>query len=67
MCSTCNYKAYTKNVTNPDDLYLEQSLGMGGLIIRCDLKGRHYKIAIKDDAKSAFTIYRCPTCGKKLY
>ena len=67
MCSTCNYKNYAKNESDPSNIFLEQSLGMGDLIIRCDLKGKNYKIAIKDDAKSAFTIYRCPTCGKKLY
>ena len=67
MCSTCNYKTYDRNETNPKDIYLEQSLGMGSLMIRCDTKGKNYKLMIKDDAKSGFTIYRCPTCGKKLY
>lgn len=67
MCSTCNYKEFSKNEADPNNTYLEQSLGFGSLIIRCDLKGKNYKIAVKDDPKSGFTIYRCPTCGKNLY
>lgn len=62
MCSTCNYKSYEKN-----DEKLEQNLGMGNLIIRCDLNGKNYKLAIKDEQKSEFTLYHCPTCGKNLY
>ena len=67
MCSTCNHKTYTKNVTDLNNTYLEQNLGMGDLIIRCDVNRKNYKLAIKNDAKSGYTIYRCPTCGKKLY
>lgn len=68
MCSTCNYKNYTLN-EDRDGNYgkLEQSLGMGNLLIYCDDNGRNYKLAVKDQPKSAFTIYRCPTCGKVLY
>ena len=67
MCSTCDYKKYTKNDNDPNDVHLEQNVGLGGLIIRCDVKGKHYKIAVKDDSRSCFTIYRCPTCGKNLF
>ena len=67
MCVTCNYKNYTLNNTNPKDVYLEQDIGLGNLIILCEPNGRHYKIAVKDDMKSAFVIYRCPTCGKNLF
>ena len=67
MCSTCKYKIYTRNETDPNNTYLEQSLGMGDLVIRCDVKGKNYKIAIKNEPKSAYTIYRCPTCGKFLW
>ena len=62
MCSTCNYKNFEN--TNGK---LEQSLGMGSLVIRCDMSGKNYKLAVKDEPKSEFVLYRCPTCGKKLY
>lgn len=61
MCSTCNYKNF-EQVNGK----LEQQLGMGNLVIRCDLFGENYKLAVKDEHKSEFTIYRCPTCGCKL-
>lgn len=62
MCSTCNYKAFEKI-----DGKLQQSLGMGGLLIRCDNNGKNYKLAVKGEDKSEFSLYSCPTCGKRLY
>lgn len=62
MCSTCNYKFYDKNNGK-----LEKNLGMGSLIIRCDLNGKNYKLAVNNEPKSEFVLYNCPTCGKKLY
>lgn len=62
MCSTCNYKDF-----EVVDGKLEQSLGNGSLLIRCDLDGRNYKLAVKNEQKSEFALYRCPTCGCKLY
>ncbi len=62
MCSTCNYKLYDKNNGK-----LEKNLGMGSLIIRCDLNGKNYKLAVNNEPKSEFVLYNCPTCGKKLY
>lgn len=62
MCSTCNYKDYEEVGGK-----LEQSLGNGSLLIRCDLDGRNYKLAIKDERNSEFVLYKCPTCGRKLY
>lgn len=62
MCSTCNYKMYEKNNGK-----LETKLGMGSLIICCDLNGKNYKLAVKNEPKSEFVLYNCPTCGKKLY
>lgn len=46
---------------------LETKLGMGSLIICCDLNGKNYKLAVKNEPKSEFVLYNCPTCGKKLY
>ena len=62
MCSTCNYKEY-ENV----DGKLQQNLGMGSLLIRCDVNGKNYRLTVKDEPKSEFVLYRCPTCGLKLY
>lgn len=62
MCSTCNYKNYEENNGK-----LEGKLGIGNLVIKCDTKGKNYKIGIKDDERSDFCLYRCPTCGRKLF
>lgn len=62
MCSTCNYKNF-ENV----DGKLEQSLGTGSLVIRCDMSGKNYKLAVKNEPKSEYALYRCPTCGSKLF
>ena len=62
MCTTCNYKNF-EEVNGK----LEQQLCMGNLLIRCDTNGKNYKLAVKDEQKSEFVLYRCPTCGKKLY
>lgn len=62
MCSTCNYKSF-----EAVDWKLEHPLGNGSLLIRCDIDGKNYKLAIKNEQKSEFTIYRCPTCGRKLF
>lgn len=61
MCSTCNYKTFEKV-----DGKLQQSLGMGSLLIRCDTDGKNYKLDVKDENKSEFCLYSCPTCGRKL-
>ena len=62
MCSICNYKMYENK-----DGKLQQSLGMGSLVIQCDQNGKNYKLAVNNEPKSEFAIYRCPTCGRKLY
>lgn len=62
MCSTCNYKLYDSNNGK-----LEKNLGMGSLVIRCDPNGKNYKMAVNNEPKSEFALYRCPTCGNKLY
>ena len=62
MCSTCNYKSF-----EVVDGKLEQLLGNGSLLIRCDIDGKNYKLAVKNEQNSEFTLYRCPTCGCKLY
>ena len=62
MCSTCNYKSF-ENM----DGKLEHSLGTGSLVIRCDMNGKNYKLAVKNEPKSEYALYRCPTCGRKLF
>jgi hypothetical protein len=46
---------------------LEKNIGMGSLVIRCDLNGKNFKLAVDNEPKSEFALYRCPTCGNKLY
>lgn len=66
MCSTCNYKNF-EVVNINDKLFLENQLGNGSLLIRCDLTGKNYKLAVKNENNSEFVLYRCPTCGHKLF
>lgn len=63
MCSTCDYRRYQK----VDEKTLSNSLGIGNLEIKCSPDGKNYKLFVKDDEQSSFVIYRCPTCGRKLY
>ena len=63
MCSTCNYQNYE----SVSPFLLERSLGFGSLVIRYNTETHEYKLAVKDEQKSEFHVYRCPTCGKKLY
>ncbi len=62
MCNTCNYRNY-ENI----DGKLEHSLGMGSLLIRCDIGGKNYRLAVKNEIKSEYVLYYCPTCRRKLY
>lgn len=70
MCTTCNCKQFEKvsiEVGGRVTEKLEQSLGYGHLVIRCNLDGSNYVMAVKDEPKSDFRIYRCPTCGHELF
>lgn len=68
MCSTCNHKDFVEyEVTyngNPVLIDGKPVIRLKSanefLDINCDMHGKNYKIG-------QFTIYRCPTCGKKLY
>lgn len=63
MCSTCNHTTYTeadKTVHGKTIKYLKADETHLGLNINCDIDGKNFKIG-------DFTIYRCPTCGRKLY
>ena len=69
MCSTCNHKNFEKVsliVNNRTVDRLEQSLGYGSLVIRCNTDGRNYYLAVKDEPKSEFKLYGCPTCRRFL-
>lgn len=62
-CRVCNHNGYTPTA---DGERLEKSLGMGSLIIHCDVKGKNFKLGVKGDERSNFVIYKCPTCGRFL-
>ena len=69
MCSTCNHKNFETvsiEINGRTVERLEQSLGYGSLVIRCNITGRNYYLAVKDEPKSEFKCYRCPTCGQML-
>lgn len=70
MCTTCNFNLFEKvsvDVNGRTVEKLEQSLGYGSLVIRCDLTGKNYILSVKNEPKSEFRIYRCPTCGHELF
>lgn len=70
MCSTCDYTKFEKVVTENNGRTiekLENSLGYGSLIIRCDTNGKNYFLAVKGEPKSEFRMYRCPTCGHEYF
>lgn len=70
MCSTCNHTTYekiTEIVNGRERERLEHGLGYGSLVIRCDLNGNDYCLAVKDEPKSEIRMYRCLTCGRKLF
>ena len=61
MCSTCNYNNYIeteKTFNGKPIVFLKDEDST--LDIHCDITGHNYKIG-------DFTIYYCPTCGKKLF
>ena len=63
MCSTCNPNKYLpaeKTLKSNITYFLKADPTHTMLDITCDLEGKHFKI-------SDFTIYHCPTCGRKLY
>ena len=65
MCSTCDHKTYETVLVNGTEK-LQSGLGVGKMIIRCDLTGRNWKLGVEDNHKDEFTLYSCPTCGRKL-
>ena len=70
MCDTCNHTTYqpvTVRSGDREETKLQQSIGLGSLVLRCDPGGKNYWIMASDDPRSAFRVYRCPTCGKNLF
>lgn len=63
MCSTCNYQNYEQ----ASPFVRERSLGFGSLIIRYYTETKEYKLAVNEEQKSEFHVYRCPTCGRRLF
>lgn len=66
MCSVCDYRTFDHVMVNESEK-LEQPLGMGSLVMRCDTDGKNYTLSVKDEPKSEYRLYWCPTCGHKLF
>lgn len=61
MCSTCNYTKYVKyEIENRGKIKIVLKNEHDESNMSCDADGRNYKIG-------NFAIYRCPTCGRKLF
>ena len=65
MCSTCGVKNYKMAENMPDTLVMP--LGISEEIMICYDKNSKKYFLSNGDSKSNFMIYRCPTCGKKLF
>ena len=65
MCSTCDVKNYNMAENIPDALVMP--LGTSGEIMICYDKNSKKYFLSNGDSKSNFMIYRCPTCGRKLF
>lgn len=65
MCSTCDIKSYKDSENMPDTLVMP--LGASEEIMICyDENNKKYFLS-NGNVKSNFMIYRCPTCGRKLF
>lgn len=61
MCSTCDYTKYVRHeVENKWNTQIILRNEHDESNMSCDIDGKNYKIG-------NFTIYRCPTCGRKLF
>lgn len=65
MCSTCNYKNFEMVMVN-GTVKLQNNLGVGKMVIRCDTTGQNWELGVNDDDRDRFTLYACPTCQKRL-
>ena len=69
MCSGCNprsgsFEKVKIEVSGRTVEKYERSMGYGNLVMRCDLDGKNYTLAVKGEPKSDVRMYHCPTCGK---
>lgn len=62
MCTTCDYTKYERTSDNK----LRTSLNDECNIV-CDINGKNYMLEDSITLIRTFKIYRCPTCGRKLY
>ena len=65
MCSTCNFKNFEKVTVSGTDK-LQNNLGTGKMVLRCDMSGHNWKLGVTDNDRDEFVTYSCPTCGKAL-
>lgn len=66
MYSTCNYKNFETVMVN-GNTKLQNNLGVGKMVIRCDITGRNWELGVKDDDRDKYILYWCPTCGRRLF
>ena len=65
MCSTCDIKNYKKSEYMSGILIMP--LGTNGEIMMCYDENSKKYFLLDGNVKSNFMIYRCPTCGRKLF
>ena len=65
MCSTCDIKNYKKSENVQGTLTMP--LGTSEEIMMCYDENSKKYFLLDGNVKSNFMIYRCPTCGRKLF
>ncbi len=69
MCSTCNVNRFNSYKSSKSEIFFN-NLGTHGktsLFLETKDKRNFKLVTSSGDEEVSFTIYRCPTCGRKLY
>lgn len=69
MCSTCDVNRFNSYKSSRSEIFFN-TLGTNGkisLFLETKDKRNFKLVASSGNGEVSFTIYRCPTCGRKLY
>lgn len=69
MCSTCDVNRFNSYKSSRSEIFFN-TLGTHGktsLFLETKDKRNFKLVTSSGDGEVSFTIYRCPTCGRKLY
>lgn len=69
MCSTCDVSRFNSYKGSRSEIFFNtfREHGKTSLFLETKDKRNFKLVASSGDGEVSFTIYRCPTCGGKLY